>query len=417
MRFMCVVQLGIAIAATTILSGCSSVSRPGTKQDGLFGLRRAGDRVQDPSELLDPLGERSVDRLLLSDFSPSNIGDTLKSRMGMRDPGEAEQTYQQAQQVYAQAVAAMEANPSGQTHVDKFSEAARLFRSAASLAPESAMEEEALFFEGEASFHANRYVEANRAYEKLIALYSGTRYLDKAERNRFAIAQYWLQLAEKDSGFQLGDPKRPTTSLAMEARRIFHRIRIDDPTGKLADDATMALGMAYFHAGKYYEAADAYADLRQNYPGSEHQFLAHLYELKSCLKSYRGGHYDSQPLDRADKLLKTIVTQFPDQAQEEKEFLAVEATRIRNMLAERDLSMAEYFEHRGENRAAGVYFREVAENFTDTELAETASQRLGRLDGKPPVPEQKLKWLVDMLPDPNAEKPILNASMQEKLMR
>ena len=417
MRLMCVIQMILAIAVTTVITGCNSISRPGTKQNGLFGLRRSNDRIPDPDELLDPMGERSVHRMLLSDFSPQNIGVTLQSKFGGRNTAEAEEMYKDAQALYANAIAEMERNPNGKGHQEKFAVASRRFRSVASKAPESALEEEALFYEGEAAFHANRYVEANRAYEKLIALYSGTKFLDKAERNRFAIAQYWLQLADQGFGIKLGDPSRPTSAMGTEARRIFHRIRIDDPTGKLADDATMALGMAYFNAGKFYEAADTYADLRQNYPGSQHQFLAHLYELKSCLKSYRGGSYDSQPLDRADNLLKTIVTQFPEQANEEKDFLAIEATRIRNLLAQRDLTMADYFADRGENRAAKIYYEEVAENFTDTQVAKSASEQLQLLRDKPAIPEQRGKWLVNMFPDPNNEKPVLNASVQEKLMR
>ena len=33
--------------------------------------------------------------------------------------------------------------------------------------------------------------------------------------------------------------------------RVYDRIRLDDPTGKLADDATLALGNAYFAVGKF----------------------------------------------------------------------------------------------------------------------------------------------------------------------
>ena len=91
-----------------------------------------------------------------------------------------------------------------------------------------------------------------RAFEKLIANYSGTKYLDLAEKRRFSIALYWLELSESSRAPKFNDSKRPKFNLAGEARRILHRIRIDDPTGKLADDATLALGKAFLAAEQYY---------------------------------------------------------------------------------------------------------------------------------------------------------------------
>ena len=46
-------------------------------------------------------------------------------------------------------------------------------------------------------------------------------------------------------------------------------MRIDDPTGKLADDATIALANAYFEQERYLDAADTYEDLRVNFPSSQ----------------------------------------------------------------------------------------------------------------------------------------------------
>ena len=137
---------------------------------------------------------------------------------------------------------------------------------------------------------------------------------------------------------------------------MLHRIRIDDPTGKLADDATLALGKAFMQSERYYEAADTFEDLRQNYPGSEHRFAAHMLELECRLKGYQGDGYDDTPLRKADDLMKAIVKQFPKESAGQLPYLEAQASAIQKQLAQRDISMANYFEGRGENLAAKIYY-------------------------------------------------------------
>ncbi len=48
-------------------------------------------------------------------------------------------------------------------------------------------------------------------------------------------------------------------------------MRLDSPTGRLADDSTMELANNAFEKGNYEEAADLYEDLRTTYPDSPHQ--------------------------------------------------------------------------------------------------------------------------------------------------
>jgi outer membrane protein assembly factor BamD (BamD/ComL family) len=424
MRLWFVSKIAIVCLLLPTLLGCESLTgpfqkpdRPGLEKQGVFGLRRAGERKFDPEETLDPMGARSVDRVVFDDLMPGNLGNTVQTRfLGKQDPEEAQRIFAEAQQIYSEAISQQKLNPTGKEHVASFIKAAKKYRLAASRWPESTVEEDSLFFEGESYFFADAYVESNRAYEKLIALYSGTRYLDKAEQHRFAIARYWLEMAETSGGLSLNDPRRPRLNLVGEARRILHRIRIDDPTGKFADDATNALADAYFKDKRYADAADTYEDLRRNYPGSSFQYHAHLFELKSRMLSYQGKSYDELPLRKADELMRSIVQQFPEQARKDQEFLAQEATRIRTMLAERDLAMAEYFEGRGENRAAKYYYQQVAENYEDTKLADKVQEQIAEVAAKPPTPPQRGQWLINLFPDQEDETPILKAG-NEKIFR
>lgn len=413
----------LLLLATMLGAGCQTPFPSGKSSKfgnrGLFGLARKADGDSPlESDSLDPMGERNGNRILLHDLSPSQIGTTLKVK-GFAKPNEAEaeQAFAEGQRLYEQASGTLENDPEAARK--QYEQAANQFRLAADRWPDSALEQDALFYEGEANFFANRYVQANRAFEKLIAQYSGSRYLDKAEARRFSIAQYWLQLSRAGgmTKFKIGDPQRPAFNLAGEARRIFHRIRLDDPSGKLADDATMALGNAFFEAKMYQDAADTYEDLRITYPGSQHAFHAHLFELKSRMNSYYGKSYDQEPLVKADELLKLIVQQFPKECENEREYLAAEATTVRSLLAERDYALGQYYEKKGENLAASMIYRDVTKNYNDTDLAKDSDEKLMALADKPAEPPQRAKWLTDMLPQSEANKPLIASGDKESIFR
>ncbi|HMP79681.1 MAG TPA: outer membrane protein assembly factor BamD, partial [Pirellulaceae bacterium] len=362
-----VLVAALLLAVCFVAAGCQSFGgKRKLLADNPLGLKNPAKRQNSDVDPLDPMGPRNINRLVWHDLAPDQIGTTFKTHgRRKKDEAAAKDAFDEGQRLYRQALATMDAGDPRSEAKPLFDEAAKKFKFAASRWPDSAIEQDALFFEGESLFFADRYVQANRAFEKLLAVYSGTRYLDRAQARRFAIAQYWLALARAHHAWtpnvNFVNPARPGYSLAAEARRLFHRIRLEDPTGKLADDATMALANAYFEAKMYQDAADTYEDLRRTYPGSTFYYQASVMELKSRLNSYYGQNYDASPLVKADALIKQIVVQFPNLPEQDRELISREAAEVRHLLAERDYSMGEYYERRGENRAAGIMYNEVAQ--------------------------------------------------------
>lgn len=416
--------LTIALGTLTVsTSGCKTFRNRGLKSEQSFlglkkGRGKARKKEKDLSkEYLDPLGARNTDRIILDDLSPSQIATTLKTRwLSESDQSTASAELANGKETFSFASAQQEANPSGEEHITSFTESANKFRIASANAPGSVIEEEALYLEGESYFFANRYVQSNRAFEKLVAKYPGTRFLDLAEQKRLAISQYWLELDETASKISFNDPQRPKTGMAGEARRILHRIRVDDPTGKYADDATMALGQAFLRDKNYYEASDAFQDIRNNYPNSRHQFSAHMLELQAHLEGYQGPSYDATPLKAADELLDRIVRRFPKESQDQLGYLEQQATKIRNQLAERDYSLGDYYAQRGQNRAAKLAYQRVAEDYSDTQFGRSVSDRIADVSSKRPVPEQHAQWLVNLFPDDQPAKPVI-ASRDDRVLR
>ena len=411
----------LTLCLLTVSIGCQSLTNAKKKASSILGLdsNQSIKQVIDQDEFLDPLGARDGDRLLLDDLAPDQIATTWKTRVAGgfgKGSEQASKHYDRGEEIYNQGIAQLDANPDANLHQATFTEAANQFRLAAAAWPESAIEEDALYFEGESYFFADRYVQANRAFEKLINDYTGSQHSDLAENRRYAIALYWLQLSETDSSISLDDPKRPKTGLAKEARRVLHQIRMDDPTGQLADDAAMSLAKAFLKANMNYEAADTLEDLRKNYPGSEHQFDAHMLELEAQLANYQGPSYDDQPLVKADEILKSIIRTFPQEAKKEVAYLEKQAARVQNMIGERDLAMAEYFERRGENLAARFHYEKIKEKFNGSSIAEQVEERIAATKQLPDRPGQHAEWLVNMFPDPEKAKPVIVAGDNEGIL-
>jgi outer membrane protein assembly factor BamD (BamD/ComL family) len=393
----------------SLVCGCASLKK-GVDNigDKFAGKKSTASSIISEEDSLDPMGARSHRRLLWDDLAPSQLTTTLKSKLGSnKGEDSAQRSFATGKRIFDQASQMIANNPDGTQHVDLFIEAAGHFRTASSSLPDSSLAEDAMFLEGESFFFSDRYVQSNRAFEGLIADYSGSRYLDRAEQRRYSIALFWLDLKKNGASIALNDPKRPKFSLAGEARRILHRIRIDDPTGKLADDATFALATAYMDAGRFEEAADTYSYLRKDYPGSEYQFKAQMLELESLLKSYKGADYDGTPLAKAEKLRKQIATQFPDQSSQYQDILAQQGSLITNQLVQRDVEVGQFYERRGENRAAKIYYEKAKTDFGGSVFTNELDQRIETVASLPPVPKPPAQWIQKVFPDADSEKSII----------
>ena len=346
-------------------------------------------------------------------LSTEAIGNTLKSAMGKGPNQTAAKTlFDEADSVFETAVRARQAGEKETTFKKDFRRAGDLYLRAAERLPNSSIEQDSLFQAGEAFFFADSYDKANDAYEKLIQKYSGSRLMDRAEARRFAIAQYWSELQELNPDhlwtYNFTNRERPARDTGGHARRVFNNIRLEDPTGKLADDATLALGNAYFRNKAYLDAADSYEDLRKAYPGSPHLFNATVLEIQSRLRAYRGPAYDGMGIEKANRLMEALVAQFPEQVEDQRTALDELAAEIRYELAARELYLAKLYDRRNENRAARLYYGKIVSKFSDTVLAKEASERLAELRDEPDLPPQKLKWLVDALPKPKDDQPLFN---------
>jgi outer membrane protein assembly factor BamD (BamD/ComL family) len=393
----------ILLLAVLSAAGCATLNEAAATNP-LTGRSTASSRDDDDEN-------RS---LTWSDFSFDNLGKTTKRLTG-RGPNRelAKQLYSAADAKYRQAAAT-----EGPERTGLFEAAAPKFAEAADRWPDSALAMDGYFMAGEAMFFSDHYAAANKHYEQLVKAFPNNRYIDVVDQRRFAIAKYWVEIdranPEELYYVNLMDKTRPWKDARGHGLRVFDKIRVDDPTGRLSDDSTLALANENFARRKFLKADEYYSDLRKAYPSSEHQFNAHFLGLKAKLNSYDGPAYSGAPLDEAEKLIKQMRRAFPQECEREKEYIDKAAAEVRFKKAERLAFLAQYYDHRAEYRAARHHYERIATDYADTPLAARAQERIGQIAALPPVPPQRAQWLVNLLPQSDKVKPLLEATQRER---
>ena len=337
------------------------------------------------------------------------------------NPVEARKKFQLADTTFREASVQRSQDGPLATDEDSFLAAAKQYGKAGALWSDSELEQDALFMAGECYFFANHYPQANATYETLLEQYPETKHLDRVEARRFTISQYWLALSNRQTqpfyAVNWTDPTRPMRDSFGHAVKIYDRIRFDDPTGRLADDATLAAGLAYLSRDDYHRADQYFTDLRTHFASSEHQYHAHLYGIQAKLKTYEGPDYSATPLIEAEKLLKQIHKQFPQLAQRERDSLSRAYAEVRFKLAERDWRAGQYYDLRSQFRSARLLYQKLLDDYPGTEFAQQAQERLTQLVDQPDAPPQRLPWLVKIFPEDKTVRPLIATSPLENARR
>jgi len=318
----------------------------------------------------------------LSEVTPTKIKAQFKDAVGLGpDEPIARAAYAQAEVFFKNR---------------RYPQAAKSYNTAAGRWPDSTLEEDALFMLAESQFLDNKYSAASDTYTNLMKKYSNSRHLDKVMNRRFAIARYWDQLGQTRSmmRFNFTDRTLPFWDTSGNSVALYESIRLDDPTGPLADDATMATANSHFLRGHYEDAAFHYDLLRKEFPQSEFQPQAHLLGMRSKLLSYQGPVYDDKPLKEAKHLGEQLTSQFGGQMDSEKEHVRQALREIEAQLAEREWERGEYYYQGKFYRAARDYYQAVLKEYPDSRFAQMARDRLTEIKDLPDQPKNGVEWLT-----------------------
>lgn len=298
---------------------------------------------------------------------------------------------------------------------DLYAEAGRTFARAAEAFPSSALEQDAMFMSGQSYFFANQLTKAEETLGTLQNQHPRNRHSEQAEKLLIAIARYWIDTTKAGAGsvipVNFTDASRPWLDADGHAIRVFDQIRYDDPTGKLADDATMLAGIEYMRQKDYFQADQMFTDLRELFPDSDHQFNAHLLGLQCKLELYAGASYSGLVLEEADDIIKRMRQIFPNEMKdpETRDSVARSAAKVEYLQAEKLWNRATYREKQLNYGGAKVYYEQLLVDYPNTPFADQARERLSEISGKPEVAPQRLKFLAKLFPAAKPTKPLMTS--------
>jgi outer membrane protein assembly factor BamD (BamD/ComL family) len=281
----------------------------------------------------------------------------------------------------------------------KYKEAGLKFAIAAERWPDTPLEEDALFLQAESEFFSDQYPKAHDTYGGLLKKYTNTRYLDTVVAREFSLGRYWEQLQDAKPMWTLtpnvSDGSRPMFDTFGYAIQAYERVRLNDPTGPLADASVMAMGNAYFRIGRFEDAAANYDVLRKEYPNSKYQALAHVLGLQAKMRVYQGTLYDQGPLNDANKIAEQALKQFDKELGPERERIIKARQQILEEKASREFVLAQYYYQHKDYGAARMYYKGVIDDFPTSEKAKEARVRMEEIRDKPDSPPNYFKWLTD----------------------
>ena len=337
-----------------------------------------------PASMVDPMKDKDQD--FWSKLAPENVWKGIKKATG-NGPNEsiARAAFKEGQDLFL---------------AKKFAEAAKKYATAADRWPDTPLEEDALFMLAESQFFSDQYPKAHDSYSLLLKKHNNSRHLDIAAQREFALGRYWEKLDDSKPIMTIQpnvtDNSRPMFDTFGYAIAAYQNVRMNDPTGPLADDSLMASGVAYFRHGQFENAAADFDLLRKEYPNSEHQKAAHVLGLQAKMRVYQGKYYDPTALNEAGEIADQTLAQFGAQLGKEQDRVAKARKQILEEKANRDYAMAEYYEKHKYYGSARLYYQDLIEKYPSTQRAKEARTRLDAIKGEPDVPPNYFKFLTGM---------------------
>ncbi|OIO33310.1 MAG: hypothetical protein AUJ70_03495, partial [Candidatus Omnitrophica bacterium CG1_02_40_15] len=216
--------------------------------------------------------------------------------------------------------------------------------------------------------------EAFKAYQKVIDTYPYTELVDDVIEREYKIADAFF------SGKKIkiiGKWQMPAKDKAIE---IFKAVSDNAPYGKYADLAKFKAGLSYKDIQDYNGAILMFKDLIDRYPNSSVIDKAR-FQLAECSKLLAvKPAYDQTPTNLARKEFEDFLKKHPDSV------MAQDAKQIVNKLKSREAENAyetgKFYEARRAPASAIIYYKDIVQNYSETEWAKKAQERLNELEKK-----------------------------------
>ncbi len=156
--------------------------------------------------------------------------------------------------------------------------------------------------------------------------------------------------------------------------KLLEDLVIHFPNGRLADDAWWRIAQFHLEDEKWIEAQAAFDAIVDRHKESEWAPIALYYRGFCRFQRIKGVEYDIENMREALKDFNLYVKQYP--AAEEAADAREKVVQMREMIAQKNLSIARWYEGRGDIGAARFYFHYIVARLDGTRAAEEARAAL-----------------------------------------
>ncbi len=238
--------------------------------------------------------------------------------------------------------------------------------------PDSKQAPQAQYYVGRCFEKLGQMYRAFEEYQKVIDSYPYSTKIEEIVGRQYKIGEFFLNKQKKKIlGIAVDDLfEHPSIE-------IFKKVISNSPYSEYAVKAQYKLGLLYANLGRFSEAVDSFKSLIEKHPESKWAEPAKYQLALTSAKASLGTDYDQEYTQEAKERFKEFVAEHPD-AKLSSEALE-RLGRIRDKEAKKQFDIAEFYKRQKKYKSAAIYYKFVADNFSQTLWAEKSRDILRSL--------------------------------------
>jgi outer membrane protein assembly factor BamD (BamD/ComL family) len=238
------------------------------------------------------------------------------------------------------------------------------------------------YVKAEIFYSKRKYDKAVEAYDKFTQDYPQSQFYQSALERQYQIATAYLA----------GQKRRVLVfklSAYEDGTEIMNRIADKAGDAPLAKNALLTVAQSNEKRGAHYDAYLAWSDIEGRWPTGQIGQDALLGMARTLENDYRGPKFDSKVLESSRSYYDQYQQRYESSAAELQ--ISNKIIRIDQKLAEKDLSVADYYARTESYNAANIYYQKIMETWPDSSAAKTAGQKMVAVEKKQSQLAQKKK--------------------------
>lgn len=259
---------------------------------------------------------------------------------------------------------------------EDWEEAANHFERITYFFPDDINGPNAFYFLGVCFYKMKEYDFANIAFTNYLKTSEHPEFFEDVMQYKFCIAEFFKS-GSKRRLFKVRYCPKWATSRTL-ALKIYDEIILTVPNREISAKALFSKGELLHNMGLYRESVDAYQTLIRRFP--RYELVPEAY-LNIVQNYYEQSRYEFQNPDLLG-LAELNARKFKEDFPKEERVLDAEnyVCRIKEMYAKGLYDLGRFYIRMDQPEAAVIYFRNVIEEFPDTQIAGFSRQRLQELN-------------------------------------